>query len=102
MVNADSTLDEVKAEFENTASYDVTGDISLCRRFIVAARILINRRPIQASQGGNSGQWSLGLINEQLKTAEAWLRDNGGMPAPANGRSGEGAGRVFSLENYRE
>lgn len=75
-VDSSSTWDEVKAAFEDNASYDVVGDADMCRMFIVAARIYLSRMQTVAKNGTAQAEMDPAQIKSQLEKAEQWLTAN--------------------------
>lgn len=75
-VNSDSTWDELKAEYKDTSSYDVAADSDLCKRFIVACRLLLVDMQSRAKNGQVEAEMDPALIAEQLKEAKSWLAGN--------------------------
>lgn len=72
-INSTSTLDQVKAAYDDNCSYQEDGDATKCAAFITAATMLLRRLPLEASKEGQSLRLSLDLIRAELKQARAWL-----------------------------
>lgn len=82
-----STLDQVKAAYDDNASYDVDDSTTEAQIFIAACRILLRRLPASARQGGEmSIDLDLRVIRDELKRAVRWY----------NAKAGVGAGVRFS------
>lgn len=97
-VDSDSTFEELKAEYKNTSSYDVAGDVDLCKRFIVACRLLLVDLQSRAKHGGAEVEMDPSLIADQLDEAKSWLAGN---DATATTTANVGGARVFGAENWR-
>ena len=97
-VDSTATWAEVCAEYEDCASYDVAADTDLCKRFIVAGRILLRRVQTRAKNGGGEVEMDPAQISAELKKAEAWLAGN---DATATTAANTGGARVFGAESWR-
>lgn len=77
-VDSSSTLDEVEAEYDDTASYLVDGSVEKARRFEVAVRILIRRVADEKSHGSSrlARRENLRLLQKELEDVRGWLRAN--------------------------
>lgn len=89
---------EVREEYEDCASYDVAGDVDLCKRFIVAARILLGRLQTVANHGGGRVEMDPMQISAELDRAQAWLTTNDTLSTPS---VNVGGARVFGAESWR-
>jgi len=89
---------EVCAEYEDCASYDVAADTDLCKRFIVAGRILLRRVQTRAKNGGGEVEMDPAQISAELKKAEAWLAGN---DATATTAANSGGVRALGVEAFR-
>jgi hypothetical protein len=98
-VSSASTLAAVRAAYEDSASYDVAGDATKCREFIVACRVLKER--IAASQ--RKGEASMDEDYQKYEGAEAraiaWLKQNDATVTAGGAR---GLVRHMSFERFRE
>jgi len=69
-----STTDQVKAAYDDNASYDVDGSISEAQIFLAACRILLRRIPAAARQGDSlSVEMDVAQIKEQHDRCLRWL-----------------------------
>lgn len=75
-IDGNSTTPEVRAAYDDNASYDVDGDIVKCKAFIVACRVLIRRSPSSVAQGGESIALSVESLQNELANALQWLANN--------------------------
>ena len=71
-----STLAEVRAAYDDNADWDTDMDLTKCKAFVQACRILLRRLPGSTTENGKSVTLSLYLIQEQLKDAVEYLRAN--------------------------
>lgn len=72
-----STIDEIRAAYDDNASYEEDGDVTKARAFITACRMMIGHLPTQSVQGpNNSISLGIDLIAKQLDAAKKWLIDN--------------------------
>lgn len=97
-VDSASTFAELRAEYEDTASYDVASDADLCRRFIVACRLLLVRLQSKSKHGDAEVEMDPTLIQGQLEEAKAWLSGN---DATASVSTTPGSVRQLKVENFR-
>src|SRR6185437_3526963 len=75
-----STTDQVKAAYDDSASYDVDGSLAECQTFIAASRILLRRIPAAARQGDSlSIEMDVKLLREELRRAIRWLALKGAV-----------------------
>lgn len=72
-LTSSSTDAEVQAEYDNTASYILDQDLDKARRFVVAATIMISRRPSSMTKGANAMSNRVDLIDAALQRAQKWL-----------------------------
>lgn len=89
---------EVREEYEDCASYDVAGDVDLCKRFIVAARILLGRLQTVANHGGGRVEMDPVQISAELKKAESWLAGN---DTTATSATNVGGVRALGVATFR-
>lgn len=97
-VDSNATWDEVCAEYEDCASYDVASDPDLCKRFIVAGRILLRRIQTRSKHGGGEVEMDPAQVSAELKKAEAWLAGN---DATATTAANTGGVRALGVECFR-
>lgn len=93
-----STFDQVIAQYDDNASYDVNGSVSSCKLFVEACRILKRRRPTGVQADGQYMQYTPAAITEELNTALAWLSANDRSSATS---SAAGSVRAYSLRGLR-
>lgn len=98
-LDSTATLAEIKAQFEDTANYDLLADITLCRYHIQACRMLIARTADETRQGSASLRDNSTKYQTALDTAVAWLSANDPDYA---GAAGAGSVRILSLEAIRD
>ena len=75
-VTSSSTDTQVRAAVDDTATYDVTGSVTLAKEHIVACRIWLNRHPKGAAHQEASTQFNPESIQQMLLDAQAWLANN--------------------------
>lgn len=97
-VTSASTFAELRAEYEDTASYDVAADTDLCRRFIVACRLLLVRLQSRSKHGDAEVEMDPELISSQLDDAKAWLAGN---DSTASTGGTPGLVRQLKVEGFR-
>lgn len=97
-VDSSATWEEVCAEYEDCASYDVAADTDLCKRFIVAGRILLRRLQTRSKHGGGEVEMDPAQVSAELKKAEAWLAGNDAAAAPSVNVGGV---RALGVETFR-
>lgn len=74
-----STTAQVKAAYDDSASYDVDKSVAECQTFIAACRILIRRIPAAARQGDSlSIEMDVKQLRQELRRALQWLNTAGG------------------------
>lgn len=99
-VTSASTDAQVRAAYQDNASYDVEGDATKCKRFIVAARILLQREPQSAGRGGSAVSLDKQSVREALDRAEDWLGSN--APVAVAGSSGNSSTRFKDFRGFRD
>lgn len=97
-VTSAHSWEEVCAEYEDCASYDVAADADLCKRFIVAARILLRRIQTRAKHGGGEVEYDPAQISAELDKAESWLAAN---DATSTSATNVGGVRALGVETFR-
>lgn len=95
-VTSTSTDAEVRAAYDDNASYDIESSPTKCQAFIVAARLLLRREPAQAGRAGSAFSLDKQSVREALSRAETWLAAN-----PPASSTQAGQVRFLSLENFR-
>lgn len=97
-LSSTSTKAEVNAAYEDNCGYDVEGDVTKARAFVVACRFLIRRMAEEVQHGDEVVKDRYEKIQAELGKAESWI---GANDATAKTRTGCGSVRVFSVENFR-
>lgn len=72
-LSSTSTLDQVKAAYDDNSGYQVDASVTECQNFIQACVILLRRLPLEASKEGQTLRLSLDSIAAELKLARTWL-----------------------------
>lgn len=72
-LSSTSTLDQVKAAYDDNSGYQVDANVTECQNFIQACVILLRRLPLEASKEGQTLRLSLDSIAAELKLARTWL-----------------------------
>lgn len=75
-ISSASTLDQVRASYDDNCSYQEDASASKCAAFITAATMLLRRLPLETSKEGQQLRLSLDLIKAELKQARNWLATN--------------------------
>lgn len=94
-----ATLAEVKAQWENTTTYDLAADVTMCREHIQASRMLIARTADETRQGSSALRDNVAKYERAEKAARTWLAERD--PDFAAG-SAAGFVRVLSVEGLRD
>jgi len=94
-----ATLAEVKAQYETCSTYDLVADLTLCREFIQACRILISRTSDETRQGSAALRDNAAKYRTELERAMAWLS---ARDADFAGAQTAGSVRVVSLAGIRD
>lgn len=97
-VDSDSTFTELKAEYKDSASYDVAGDADLCKRFIVACRLLLADIQSRAKHGDAEVEMDPQIIADELAAAKKWLAGN---DPTATSATNVGGVRALGVEAFR-
>lgn len=98
-VTSANSWTEICAEYEDCASYDVSGDVELCKRFIVAGRILLRRLQTEVGHGDATVKQDPAQISAEVKKAESWLAANDAAATTAT--VNVGGVRALGVERYR-
>lgn len=73
-LNGSSSPAEILREYGDTASYSLTGDVALARRFVVACRLILMRVPQRTSKGDNEIELpDARLVREEKDQAEQFI-----------------------------
>lgn len=98
-LDSTATLAEVKAAWEDSALYDLTADVTLCKEHIQACRMLIARTADETRQGSAALRDNAGKYQKALDAALRWLSAN---DATFAGNQGAGSVRVVSTAGIRD
>jgi len=91
-----ATLAQVRAAYDDNASYEEDGSVAKAKSFVTACRILLRRLPMSTGTGGGAYiQLSPTTIMEQLRAAQGWLASK------ADVEDGGSGIKHLSLEDYR-
>lgn len=74
-INLSLSREQLLAVYGENVSYDATGDLASCQRFIAAARCLLAtpvRRSAAGGRGGEEVEIEPRIVLEQLQRAERW------------------------------
>lgn len=77
-LNANSTLAEVLAEYDDNASYEEDGSVTKAQAFITAVRFMM-RYAQRERKGGTAGaehEFNLEVLREELKDAREYVEAN--------------------------
>ena len=72
-----SSYDDTEAQYRNNADYYVAGSASKARLFAEACRHLLLLLPSTSIKGANTVSFSMSLLRDELKQAEAYARAKG-------------------------
>jgi hypothetical protein len=77
-----STLAQVKAAYDDNASYEEDASAAKCRAFVTAGRILLRRVPKRAVHGGRGAGEEIEIdpvvLRDEVTEARRWLARNPG------------------------
>lgn len=91
-LSSTSTTAEIKAAYDDNASYEEDGSATKARAFITACRLLLRRLPVQVGRSGRGSEevrLDPDLLRRQLEDAQVWLAsspdasDLGGVRHPS-------------------
>ncbi|OHB82787.1 MAG: hypothetical protein A2V98_25835 [Planctomycetes bacterium RBG_16_64_12] len=91
-----STLAEVLAAYDDTASYAEDSNVAKAATFVTACRILLRRLPKRAAHGGRGAEEieiDPVVLRDEMRAAQKWLDARNLTNTPA---------RAFSFANFRE
>lgn len=82
-----STFEQVQAEYRDTASYSLTADVALAKRFVVACRFMLDPTFLQDEHrhAGESSRISFDRVREELERAEAFIANGGDIQTSDEG-----------------
>jgi hypothetical protein len=86
-LSSSSTLAEVEAAYDDNASFEEDRDVTKCRAFMTAVRILLRRNPEEAGTRESNAKFRMDLLADELKRAQQWLAANDTGSAGASGPS---------------
>ncbi len=96
-LTSSSTLAQIKAAYDDNASYYEDGSVTKAKAFITACRFLLRRIPASASESGqNRVDFDMGLIQKEMADAMEFVAAN------ASSSSGSAKARVIGFENFRD
>jgi hypothetical protein len=99
-LSSSSTLAEVEAQYDDNASYDLSGSVASCKLFIEAARLLLRRMADEVQAGGGSRvRQERSVIQQQLDDARRWWMSNDPNAGIASGAAS--SVREISFEEFR-
>lgn len=93
-----STNTEVKAAYDDNCGYDLDDDVTKCKEFIRACRILVRRMAEEIRTGNSSVSDTYKKIQDELKKAESWWTANDTAAATS---TAESLVRGFGFEDFR-
>jgi len=98
-LSSSSTLVEVKAAYDDNASYEEDASVSKAKAFVTACRFLLRRLPKRSAGSAGSGEIELNSeqIERQLEEARKWVAANDTAPATSVGHT-----RHSSFRDFRE
>lgn len=76
-LSSSSTLAQVKAAYDDNASYAEDASVTKAKAFLTACRILLRRLPARSKSGdGSEVELDVALIRKELEEATSWLSQN--------------------------
>lgn len=84
-LDSSSTRDEVKAAYDDNASYFEDNDRAKALAFVTAATLWIRMNMSLGSQGGSQIQLPIKQWENEKESAKEWLKSGGGLPASSRG-----------------
>jgi hypothetical protein len=77
-LSASSSYSEIRAAFDDNASYEEDGSVAKAKAFITACRMLLRRTPKRAAVGGGGHELELdpAIIKEMMADAQEWIAAN--------------------------
>ena len=96
-LSSSSTIAQIKAAYDDNASYDEDASVAKAKAFITACRLLIRKTPEELAKGTGRVKINVDLIAGELSEAQQYVA--------ANDTSGSGGAdsrvRHVSFENFR-
>ena len=71
-----STLAEIQAAYDDNCGYDLSNDLTMCKNYILACRLLLRILTDEASSGESRVRQDRVLLQSELKKAESWRAVN--------------------------
>jgi hypothetical protein len=87
-----STDAQVRAAYDNNASYEEDGSVAKAKAFITACRILVHRLPKRIQKSQDIVDLTVTEVQAELKAARQFV---------ASSASSGGGFRHFNVEDYR-
>lgn len=81
-LSSSSSFAEIRAAFDDNASYEEDGSVIKAKAFVTACRMLLRRMPKRASVGGGGGagghelETDPAVIKEMMTDAQEWIAAN--------------------------
>ncbi len=102
-LSSSSSIQEIHAEYADTASYAEDGDADKCKRFMTACRLLILKTPKRTgSRATSETEYTPELFMQQLQEAKTWLEQSGLMPRPSESSGGESTRPRRTYASFRD
>lgn len=101
-VSSASSLAQVRAAYEDAASYEEDASVPKARAFITAANVLMLRLSSEAAEGSERVRLDENLrqLSQAIDNARKWIASN---PDASGGGAGNGAGvRHVDFSNFRD
>jgi len=77
-LSSSSSFAEIRAAFDDNASYEEDGSVAKAKAFVTACRMLLRRTPKRAAVGGGGHELELdpAIIKEMMADAQEWIAAN--------------------------
>ena len=75
-LSSSSTDAQVRAAYDDNASYEEDASASKCQAFITACKILLVRRPSSVTNDGTTVAFNDQAVLDELARARTWLAGN--------------------------
>ncbi len=96
-----STDAEIRAAYDDNASYEEDNSSSKARTFVTACRLLLRRMPKMATHSAIQLALSPDLVQNELLYAQQWLAVNSCAGGSGNSSGVNGGVKHFSFEWFR-
>lgn len=97
-LDSTSTLVEIEAAYDDSASYEEDRSVAKCRAFITAVRLLLRRYRRKIQRGsGTAIENDVAPLKAELQRAQTWLAQH-----DTSATGGGGSVRFASFENFRD